>query len=232
MRIRARTVRLIVVLLLASVGVACQQADPVRDLQTDRSGLDSAAQDSGPRDLAVADFAEMSVDMLLDAGLCADLGTATSASSPLPPPRCEVEADCNEAGFNIECFDGRCCGDSGCLDCLNDSHCPSQACVSGKCVSCTEDCHCARPRPVCETLSGTCYECQSDADCPATTPRCIGTLDVRWSCVECIEDTDCPDATPLCLPDTWLCNECILDEDCPGGLGCSVVGGRHRCAVP
>lgn len=216
---------------LVVVVAACQKTHPQRD---DHGTFDL---DSGLADRALnpdstivhADHGIQIVDGQIEEHLCPDLGTVADLG-PSPPPSCQVDGDCREEqGFGDGCYDGFCCGSSGCLTCRHSGHCDSGTCESGKCIECTTNCHCPDDRPICETFSGVCYECQTDQDCPAQSPRCISSQDFRWFCVECTADADCSGLRPYCLPDTWKCNECISSRDCPEGMTCQILEGRLRC---
>lgn len=93
----------------------------------------------------------------------------------------------------VPCPFGWFCYDEYCVECLDDSHCPSKVCrPNKKCLplTCSSDADCLPYF----CLSGQCVECRSKEDC--------------WPNEECV-DNRCEISVP-----------CAIDEDCPDGYRC------------
>ncbi len=138
------------------------------------------------------------------------LPTPDAASSPDAPVTCNNPLVCSCNG-DLNCrtsSNGNTCDlvSHQCVDCVRNSDCNSQRCVSFQCV-----------RPCDSTLRDG-GQCGGSFHCgPASF------------CVQCESMGDClGDPTqPMCNPSTGRCVECVTASDCGGnGMGCSLNG---RC---
>jgi len=105
---------------------------------------------------------------------------------------------CVECTLNSFCADGQVCDVSvmQCVECLADgdcvghpnrTHCDTQD--EDLCVECIVDSHCPSEIPVCDSKTRSCVECNTASDCwlrDAATPICRGGL-----CSACTDDLEC-----------------------------------------
>ena len=140
----------------------------------------------------------------------------------LPGPAGQQDSPC---ASDAECFRGRFCVNSVCVDCRNDSDCIGflGVCSSGgECVECASDSDCPGSE-VC--FAGSCSECASDSDCSGNTPNCVNGY-----CSECNGNADCGGSTPFCqilVNAPSVCVQCQSDSDCSGGT--PYCGSQRSC---
>jgi peptidoglycan-associated lipoprotein len=112
-------------------------------------------------------------------------------------PSCKTDKDCKPPLV---------CGDNKCVECNEDSQCPSgKRCLAHACQAkpeCERDDQCA-PGQICQ--AGTCKACSLDADC-GPGGRCQAGACQKAK--KCSKDTDCAD-----------------DEDCVNGI--CIKGGKQ-----
>ncbi|WP_373046629.1 PPC domain-containing protein [Vulgatibacter sp.] len=143
---------------------------------------------------------------------------------PIENPGCEANSDCFQDPRGEFC--DRSSGD--CVSCLNDTHCRGRSCTGGICMGsvCTTDADCAAPTPRCNEAGDACVACLESDDCAAgeacEAGSCVAVP------VECTSDVECEEAAPgrpLCLVEDGrgLCVECRGGADCGEGIDC--LGG-------
>lgn len=102
------------------------------------------------------------------------------------------------------CSAGVCDGAATCLECLDDSHCPSD-------------------RSRCDTSTNTCVECLSDVDCDDGN-ECTADACTAGACGSLAEPAGTACSTGVCNGDAAApaCVPCVTDADCEDGNECTI----------
>jgi hypothetical protein len=155
---------------------------------------------------------------------------------PGEPPFCPMENPvCDEriTGCVVCLNNSHCAGDTpvcdeennscvGCVDasdCLNDDlYCTGDPVCTDTMCSFTDD-PCADAAPVCDEDNDLCVECLNAGDCPNDDLYCTG----EPMCTDGIcgfADDPCEDAAPVCDEENNSCVECLGNGQCPTGYEC------------
>ncbi len=132
--------------------------------------------------------------------------------------RCATNAECN--GTARYCLRAQ----GACVQCLNSSHCGSDAaCRQGRCVprvACTSSRMC--PEQVCDVAAGYCVDCVTDLDCPTGQECTRGVCDLPSP--RCRSSRECSANGQVCHATRGVCVECNVDPDCMPGQRCTPAG--------
>ena len=169
----------------------------------------------------------------LGAGVCVEcLGDGEcSLGEVCEGLRCE--AGCRDARDCPE--DLRCDPGIGCIQCVEDRHCPTLAgvgrvCEAGECRPGCEEASDCRAGQVCHPDSRACTACGEGAPCGDGLACLVGGCQLR-----CADDGGCPGEDLHCT-DAGVCVDCLNAEHCDGaacleGGSCELVPANHRIAV-